>query len=155
MSVLRFLKKIPSPYEHRDGITVKDRLHGQMNDVVRSIKDCAKLCDAFQRKSAAVRFFTSFKWQPKFASVAEQFTSNGNAIQSVLQLYTWTYPIPTLNQNVSPTMKMVFEQMQSATERNIAAAVHRKGSWKAGDSIDPELIKEINQIPVDLKVDKI
>ncbi|KAL0577140.1 hypothetical protein V5O48_004854 [Marasmius crinis-equi] len=148
MSTLGLLKKIPSPHEQCGGVTVEDRLHGRLNDVVQSIKDCAKLCDSYQRRHAAVKFFTSLKWQSKFTSVAEQFVDHQKAIQSDLQLYiafeisAATSILSTLNRNVATVIETVFERMQPSKDRDIAAFVQSKGGRQAGDP-DDQLLKDV------------
>ncbi|KAL0569703.1 hypothetical protein V5O48_012263 [Marasmius crinis-equi] len=154
MSVLTILDKIPSPKELRSGMSVEERLHGRMKDLVQSIKDCAKLCDSYQRKHAAIKFFTCFKWQSKFTDVAGQFVDHQNAIQSCLQLYiaseivTVSSMVSTLNQNVAIMMEMVFERMQPAKDREIAELVQGKGGSQEhpNDQLIQDVIKYVKQL---------
>ncbi|KAF9264173.1 hypothetical protein L218DRAFT_998910 [Marasmius fiardii PR-910] len=147
MSTLSLLKEISIPGQRHNGITIEERLHARMNNVVHSIRSCAQLCDSYQRRHAAVKFFTSIKWQNKFIGLSEEFVDHQNAIQSDLQLYiafgirTANSMLSTLNQSVADMVKMVFEQMQPAKDREIAIFVQRQG----GQARDPndQLLKDV------------
>ncbi|KAL0577439.1 hypothetical protein V5O48_004549 [Marasmius crinis-equi] len=157
MSVLTILDEIPSLHTElrdRDRMSVKERLHGRMKDVVQSIKDCAELCDSYQRKHAAIKFFTCFKWQSKFTDIAGEFVDHQNAIQSSLQLYiasgtgTVSSMVSTLNKNVTIMMEMVFERMQPAKDREIAELVQRKGGSQEdpNDQLIQDIIEYVKQL---------
>ncbi|KAF8553591.1 hypothetical protein OG21DRAFT_1441706 [Imleria badia] len=150
MSALVLLKKIGSPKEQTlqiDKSTIEERLQERMGLIIESIKSCAKLCDSYQRRHVAVKFFTSIKWQQKFTGVAEQFADHQNAIQSDLQIYisveiTNTNEIlRTLGKNVTSMMEMVFDRMQSPKERELANFVQSKGGVTT--SPDDQLLKEV------------
>ncbi|KAF8549417.1 hypothetical protein OG21DRAFT_1488548 [Imleria badia] len=150
MSALVLLKKFGSPKERAlqiDGPTIEERLQERMDLIIESIKSCAKLCDSYQRRHIAVKFFTSIKWQQKFTGVAEQFADHQDAIQSDLQIYisveitNTNEMLWTLGKNMTSMMEMVFDHMQSPKERELANFVQSKGG--VATSPDDKLLKEV------------
>jgi hypothetical protein len=48
------LKNIVSPKDQaQDGVTIEQRLQGRMAGIIDSIKQCAKLCDSYQKRHTA------------------------------------------------------------------------------------------------------
>ena len=93
-------------------------------------------CSVVPHAAVPVKFFTSIKWQSKFADVAAQFVTHKSNIQSDLQLHisiTVTSTSDTLasvNEKVTAIttmMGMVFEKMQSPEEKDWAAFVRQNG----------------------------
>jgi hypothetical protein len=81
-----------------------------------------------------VRFFTSHKWQEKFADVAAQFVMHRSNIESDLKLHITVINTHDLVSSVdekvntiTATMELVFAKMQTSEEKELAAFVEQKG----------------------------
>ncbi|KAL0568234.1 hypothetical protein V5O48_013761 [Marasmius crinis-equi] len=124
MAVLRSLAEIEKPHQKR---SIEKCLEERINEVVGSIKHCAQLCDSYQKRSFAIKFFTSFKWQLEFAALAKQFVEHRDVIQFQLQacLAHTIYSMNFMLSDVAATMKLVFERMQPSKERQLAEFIHR------------------------------
>ncbi|KAL0578964.1 hypothetical protein V5O48_003056 [Marasmius crinis-equi] len=135
MSVLRPLAEMKDP---RDKRAVEERLQDRMFMIIRSIKDCAELCDSYQRRATIVKLFTSIKWQPKFTALAKEFVEHRNALQLALQVYV-AFEVSTTKYMLSDAvdmMKTVFERMQPGKERKLAEFVRSKGGHLDNPSVD-------------------
>ncbi|KAJ7499168.1 hypothetical protein FB451DRAFT_28305 [Mycena latifolia] len=149
MQILALLKKVASPKDvGPDGISIEDRLRGRMGGIIDSIKYCAKICDSYQQRHTAVKFFTSPKWEGKFEQAGQQFADHKSAIQFDLQIHITVgisdanQALFTLNQNVSILMKIVFERMVTPEERDIAQFVEKHGGQDAVLK-DEKLLKQV------------
>ena len=50
------LKNVATPKDQgQDGVTIEQRLQGRMLDITDSIKQCANLCDSYQKRSTVGR----------------------------------------------------------------------------------------------------
>ncbi|KAI1787462.1 hypothetical protein LXA43DRAFT_1029206 [Ganoderma leucocontextum] len=137
MQVLTMLKRVADPKTPGpDGLTIEDRLKQRMGTIIGSIKLCAKVCDSYQKRHTAVKFFTSLKWQAKFTDVAQQFADHKAAIQFDLQIHAsvgittanvtldaMSTDVGRLTENVGKLMEVVFERMRSPEEREVASLV--------------------------------
>ncbi|KAL0568231.1 hypothetical protein V5O48_013758 [Marasmius crinis-equi] len=126
MSVLKPLLNLEEDQRKRE---VKENLEERMSRVVQSIKYCAELCDSYQRERTVVKFFTGFKWQPRFTALAEEFAEHRNALQLALSVFV-VIEISSTNSLLSDVfamMKMVFDRMQPGKERRLAEFIRRKG----------------------------
>jgi hypothetical protein len=83
-----------------------------------------------------VKFFTSLKWQGKFADVAAQFVTHRSNIESDLQLHisitvTNTHDLVSSVDDKINTMtvmmQLVFEKMQTSEEKELAAFAEQNG----------------------------
>ncbi|KAJ7291238.1 hypothetical protein C8J57DRAFT_1704891, partial [Mycena rebaudengoi] len=149
MEVLTLLKKVASPkVVGPDGKTIEDRLRGRMGRIIDSIKHCAKICDTYQQRHTAIKFFTSLKWEGKFEEAAQQFADHKTAIHQDLQIHISigvsdaNQSLASLNQNVSIMMKLVFQQMVPPEERDIAQFVEKNGGPEAVLK-DEKLLKQV------------
>uniref|UniRef100_A0A0W0F4P2 Uncharacterized protein n=1 Tax=Moniliophthora roreri TaxID=221103 RepID=A0A0W0F4P2_MONRR len=89
VEMLTLLKQFAKlTYCSADGVSIKAQLQRRMMAIIDTIKDCAMLCDTYQKCHTAVKFFTSSKWQDKFSEIAQQFTDYKSNIQFDLQIHT-------------------------------------------------------------------
>lgn len=116
--------------------------------LVSGISPC---CSAIPHAFATVKFFTSIKWQGKFADLAAQFMVHKGNLQSDLQLHisiTVTHISDTLASfdekitMMTAMMAMVFGEMQSPEEKEWAAFARRNGGVERVLKND-ELLKEV------------
>ena len=93
-------------------------------------------CSVLPDSSVTVKFFTSLKWQSKFADLAAQFVTHKSNLESDLQIHisiTVTNTSDTLasvNEKVTAIttmIGMVFEKMQSPEEKEWAAFARKNG----------------------------
>ncbi|KAF9530406.1 hypothetical protein CPB83DRAFT_179823 [Crepidotus variabilis] len=156
MSTLKLLRKVQNSEIDKLGnpeLSITAQLRSRMVEVVLCIKSCAELCHSYQKRHAAIKYFTSPKWKQRFTDIAEQFVAHQNAIQLELQMHLNIEIIKTneslaiLNKNVNIMMETVFEKMQTSREREIASFVTSKG-YHAGSRED-SLLEDVlrNQQP--------
>jgi hypothetical protein len=83
-----------------------------------------------------VKFFTSLKWQGKFADVAAQFVTHKSSIESDLQLHisitvTNTHVlVSSVDEKINAMtamMELVFKKMQTYEEKELAAFAEQNG----------------------------
>ncbi|RPD69596.1 hypothetical protein L226DRAFT_575426 [Lentinus tigrinus ALCF2SS1-7] len=140
METLKLLEQVvnvkePGPH----GLSIEDRLKQRLGSIIDSIKRCAKVCDSYQKRPTAVKFFTSTKWQGKFTEVAQQFADHKRGIQLDLQIHAsvgitianvaltaMSTSFMELNENVSKLMEVVFERMRTLEERDLSALVAKE-----------------------------
>jgi hypothetical protein len=130
--------------------TIDSRLEQKLLAITDSMKDCAKLCDSYQGRNffgtrlsyhspnpfsplPSVKYFTSIQWKDKFADLAAQFDVHKADLQFELQMYissTVTSMKTTLEaeySKASATFDLVFQNMRSTEERELAVYVASKG----------------------------
>lgn len=100
------------------------------------VSDLSPGCSALPHAPTTVKFFTSVKWQSKFADLAAQFVTHKSNIESDLQIHisitvtTTSDTIVSVNEKVTAMtamIGMVFEKMQSPEERQWAAFARQNG----------------------------
>jgi hypothetical protein len=93
-------------------------------------------CSLVPHASATVKFFTSIKWQGKFADLAAQFATHKSNLESDLQLHisitvtNTSNTLASVDEKVTAMtvmMEMVFEKMQSPEEKEWAAFAEQNG----------------------------
>ncbi|RPD68335.1 hypothetical protein L226DRAFT_346944 [Lentinus tigrinus ALCF2SS1-7] len=140
METLKLLNQVVNVKEPGpDGLSIEDRLKKRLGSIIDSIKRCAKVCDSYQKRPTAVKFFTSTKWQGKFTQVAQQFADHKAGIQFDLQIHAsigittanvtltaMSTSFTELNENVSKLMEVVFERMRTPEERDLSALVAKE-----------------------------
>ena len=174
--------KAPGP----GGLSIEDRLRQRMGAIIDTIKRCAKVCDSYQKRStagtsspplppryicrqgrlpashlfraawAAVKFFTSTKWQGKFTEVAQKFADHKTGIQFDLQIHasvgitsanltlsTMSVEFTQLNANVSKLMEVVFERFRSPEERDLSSLVAAQPGGAEAVLKDDQLLQQV------------
>ncbi|KAI0699891.1 hypothetical protein C8T65DRAFT_296383 [Cerioporus squamosus] len=144
--------KAPGP----DGLSTEDRLKQRLGSIIESIKQCAKVCDSYQKRPTVVKFFTSMKWQSKFTEVAQQFADHKAGIQFDLQIHAsvgittanvtltaMNTSFTALNENVSKLMEVVFERMRSPEERSLSALVSKEQGGLDALLEDDQLLEQV------------
>ena len=80
-----------------------------------------------------VKFLTSVKWQARFEEITEEFDGHQTGIQFDLQIQasigitTMNNTLSSIHGDIKAFMAMVFEQLRSSEERELAAFVSAKG----------------------------
>ncbi|KAI0699900.1 hypothetical protein C8T65DRAFT_296564 [Cerioporus squamosus] len=157
MQTLTLLKQVvniqqPGP----DGLSIEDRLKQRLGSIIETIKRCAKVCDSYQKRPTAVKFFTSTKWQGKFTEVAQQFADHKAGIQFDLQIHAsigitsanvtltaMNTSFTELNENVSKLMEVVFERMRSPEERDLSVLVSKEPGGLDAVLKNDKLLEEV------------
>ncbi|KAF8650371.1 hypothetical protein AX16_005267 [Volvariella volvacea WC 439] len=135
MGILTSLKRVVSSKDLAPG--VEERLHVRLGKIIESIKNCAKLCDSYQRRHTAIKLFTSIKWQYRFTDAANEFIEHKNALQSDLQIYisiqvtNVNETLATINGKIDEVMAMIFKLMITPEELEVAAFIRGKGGLDA------------------------
>jgi hypothetical protein len=86
-----------------------------------------------QLMSSLVKFFTSMKWKDRFTDIAKQFDTHKANLQFDLQIHVAVTAadvkttLAVVHHDVEAMMTLVFEQMRSPEERQLAALVESKG----------------------------
>jgi hypothetical protein len=107
-----------------------------------------------------VKFFTSSKWQGRFADVAAQFVKHRSSIESDLQVHigitvTVTHDlVSSLNEKVNIMMALVFKNMQTCEEKELAVIVERNGGAELVPKDGARLRKVLEQQKVPTEDDK-
>ncbi|RPD72434.1 hypothetical protein L226DRAFT_154051 [Lentinus tigrinus ALCF2SS1-7] len=157
MQTLTLLKQVVNVKEPGPGgLSIEDRLKQRLGSIIDSIKRCAKVCDSYQKRPTAVKFFTSTKWQGKFTQVAQQFADHKAGIQFDLQIHAsvgittanvtltaMNTSFTELNENVSKLMEVVFERMRTPEERDLSAFVAKEAGGIDAVLKNDKLLEEV------------
>jgi hypothetical protein len=130
--------------------TINSRLEQRLLAIIDSMKHCAKLCDSYQGRNffgtrlpfyspipvsplPPVKYFTSLQWKAKFTDLAAQFDVHKADLQFELQIYightvnSIKTTLEAEHPKASATFALVFQNMRSPEERELAVHVASKG----------------------------
>ncbi|KAM5536716.1 hypothetical protein V8D89_009643 [Ganoderma adspersum] len=132
LQTLVMLKEIVDPEAPgSDGHTIKDRLKQRMEEIIDSIKSCAKLCDSYQKRHSQ-----DIQFQLQIHASVGIATAN-------LTLTAMSKDMDKLVENIGRLMKEVFERMRSPEEREVASLVSSRGLDAQRALENPKLLEQM------------
>ncbi|EIW63671.1 uncharacterized protein TRAVEDRAFT_43949 [Trametes versicolor FP-101664 SS1] len=144
MEVLTHLKGVASLQEAEYPL-----LKRCMDNIVASIKLCAKVCDSYRKQSLLVKIFTSSGWKTKFAEVGQRFVDHRSALQTHLHVelniaaMKLRKDVSTIGLRMETLMTMVFEHMGTLEERELASFISSKSGGAGAVLENKHLLAQI------------
>ncbi|KAI0779272.1 hypothetical protein C8Q74DRAFT_1367187 [Fomes fomentarius] len=140
MDVLAGLKSLVEvdikKLDPQTGTSIESRMKSRMSAIIGSIRQCAKLCDSYQKRHLAIKYLTSFKWKNKFTEVAQDLLDHKANLQFDLQIHASVgiaktnstlsivaSDVTEMKDNMAKVMDAVFTRMQSPDERELSSFV--------------------------------